>query len=89
MPQAVLGWKVLTPPPSELFSYFFTIWSQDYKFHPHFRTFGLGVLPKHLVLKSIAAVGILNVSQKSTFKGLVPQVELLEVEPGERGMSLV
>lgn len=43
------------------------------------------MLPEHLavpkVLKSIAAVGILNVSQKSLFKGLVPQVVYWEVEP--------
>lgn len=41
------------------------------------------LVPK--VPKSIAAVGILNVSQISTFKGLVPPVVHWEVEPNGRG----
>lgn len=59
------GWSSLFF-PSEPFSYFITssaIWSQGFKFHPHFRAFGLGVLPEHPISKSIAAVGILNVSE--------------------------
>jgi hypothetical protein len=47
------------------------------------------VLPEHLVPKvpkTIAAVGILNVSQKSMFKDLVPQVVyILGSGPSGRG----